>query len=269
MIQDFYHRRNSLSFSRGRTVSTSVGERRWSNILASLASDERLFRNKVWGMSYENIMTVHSKVWSGTSYNDEFVFYPRAQRQSVSQAFGRTSIVVDVADLSQLADHSGTKQDFVVRNVVGQVDTSTKTHDPGARWSTWTIAAQRTKTNVLPVMVLERAKALLGEHNVQEATRVLESGASQFPDDLRIYNLLHVISPNGNVRKVNAVVKSRQEEVSWIKIHGRKYRGRWVALTGRNLIAASPTLKELLQQTKHIGRGSETPLIQYIEAGRD
>ena len=116
-----------------------------------------------------------------------------------------------------------------------------------------------------PFSLLERAKTLLSMQRVREAIRILQEGTRRYPHDEKMTQLLHVISPSEGARGITVTAKDRQEEMAWIKTHGRRYRGRWVAIYDSNLIAEADTLKHLLENLKRTWSGQERPLIQYLE----
>lgn len=121
-----------------------------------------------------------------------------------------------------------------------------------------------TDAEILPFILLERAKALLSNQNILEAKRILREGIYWFPDDKRIANLMDTISPMQKTKMVKASGKRRENELSWIKDNFNEYRGKWVAVDEKGLVASADKLKDLLRNLKKMARGDETPLIQYI-----
>ncbi len=247
MIVNFSLPYQSTSLRSGarRPVSASRDRFRSSDILASNTKKSSLH------LSYE-IPEIHQ----------------RARRENLSQALSGEVSTVKLSDPRQLTDIFELRQRSVNRGFTCSVDLFSRTTSSHARDSARAVMGHPVGANTLPLVVLEKAKILLGECNVREAVCLLQAGVEQFPSDSRIASLLKVILPQGRARKVNSFTKNRQKETSWIKTHGREYKGKWIALDGDELVAFSDTLRQLLENM-NLMRQERMPLIQYIGSGTD
>ena len=114
-----------------------------------------------------------------------------------------------------------------------------------------------------PFMLIERAKQFLSQQRIRDARRTLELGAIRYPGDGQIASLLRAISP-GRVSATDRDATNRERETAWIRQHGHKYRGQWIALNGDRLIAFAGTLKDLLADIDAIDERDQPPLIQQL-----
>ena len=114
-----------------------------------------------------------------------------------------------------------------------------------------------------PFILLERAKELLSDQRVREAIDILSYGVSRYPEDAHIAQLLRAISPGRALKKAKTT-EARDNEVSWIRRHGRDYRGKWVAVCGNELMASRDTLDGLLEDLRKPKAAERIPLIQYV-----
>ena len=110
---------------------------------------------------------------------------------------------------------------------------------------------------------IERVKHLLGQQKIRDARRTLELASVRYPADAQIASLLRAISP-GRVSPTGRAAASRERETAWIRQHGHKYRGQWIALDEDRLIAFAPTLKELLADMDATDEREEPPFIQHL-----
>ena len=259
---------HSLNASKGWAIPTLRGERRWLGLPAStkaLSYDS----SRIWYLSFRNPKPVPFDDSSGYLIYNIPKTRLRTRRKNISRTLGSKSFGLDLGDVKQSAPSAKARQNLVLESFVKPADAPSDSAPSYNQPPAPTVARQRTRTHIFPVAVLAKAKALLNEHNVQEAVRLLEIGVTQFPDDLRIAKLLQIISPNGKAKRVNMVAKSRQDEMLWIRRHGDKYRGHWIALDGSTLIAFKDTLRLLLQEVNRKSRSEKTPLIQYIGEGQN
>ena len=114
-----------------------------------------------------------------------------------------------------------------------------------------------------PFMLIERAKQFLSQQRIRDARRTLELGSIRYPGDGQIASLLRAISP-GRVSVTERATTNRERETAWIRQHGHKYRGQWIALNGDRLIAFAGTLKDLLADIDAIDERDQPPLIQQL-----
>ena len=123
--------------------------------------------------------------------------------------------------------------------------------------------SQKTNLGSQPFVFLENAKSLLNAQRIQDARDTLQRGADLHPNDKNIAQLLRAISP-GRVTKVKGTAPNRNREVAWIRRHGDKYRGQWVAVNGDDLLATANSLNNLLEKIKRRNGKSNSPLIHYF-----
>ena len=114
-----------------------------------------------------------------------------------------------------------------------------------------------------PFVFLENAKRLLNSQRIQDARDTLQRGADLHPKDKKIAHLLRAISP-GRVTTVEGTAPDRSREAAWIRRHGDKYRGQWVAVNGDDLVATAPSLNTLLEKLKRRNGKGNSPLIHYF-----
>ncbi len=121
----------------------------------------------------------------------------------------------------------------------------------------------RSDLSAKPLVVLDEAKRLLGRQRIQVARATLQSGATSFAGDGRISALLKAISP-GRARRSKRPGGIAGGELDWLRKHGHKYRGLWVAISGTQLVASAKTLDELNRKMGEVNESSELPLIHKV-----
>ena len=114
-----------------------------------------------------------------------------------------------------------------------------------------------------PVFDLMYVKHLLGQGRTAKAREILQRILLQHPADEKLLSLYRAISPGKVVRR-NARYSDRTLEMDWMKVNQSSYRGKWVALLGRKVIAIGDDLKTVLRmvQEKQL---RETPLIHRLD----
>ncbi len=127
----------------------------------------------------------------------------------------------------------------------------------------WNVEFQKSNHGQKAFVILAQAKKLLNEQRIQDARRILQSGTHQYPNDTGIARLLRAISP-GQVTKVKSEAASGNQEIAWIRQHGKKYQEQWIAVRNSELLASSRTLKSLLDKLKQRKGKVEPVTIQYI-----
>ncbi len=268
MMRDFssFYQANPQRSGARRSIPISRDRHRYPDIFVSNTNvSDNLPRN--WDFFFEHLAPVYRKGPSLYYYYERPEIRQQAPSENLSQALRGEALTVNLTNLRELADVFTLRQRLVVGGFTVPVDLVSRQVASCTQGPARSVMERPVGATTLPVVVLEKAKMLLGENNVQEAVCVLRSGVEQFPDDLRIADLLRIISPQGRPRKVNMVIKSCQEETSWIKTHGRKYRGKWIALDGSELVSFSDTLRQLLENVDRKSEEEGMPLIQYVESG--
>ncbi len=123
--------------------------------------------------------------------------------------------------------------------------------------------SQKTSPGSQPSVFLENAKRLLNSQRIQDARDTLQRGAELHPNDKKIAHLLRAISP-GRVTMVEGTAPDRSREAAWIRRHGDKYRGQWVAVNGDDLVATATSLNTLLEKLKRRNGKGNSPLVHYF-----
>ena len=114
-----------------------------------------------------------------------------------------------------------------------------------------------------PFVFLENAKRLLNAQRIQDARDTLQRGADLHPKDKKIAHLLRAISP-GRATEVKGTSPNRSREAAWIRRHGDKFRGQWVAVNGDDLVATAPSLNTLLEKLNRRNGKGNLPLVHYF-----
>ena len=112
-------------------------------------------------------------------------------------------------------------------------------------------------------VVFERARQMLSKQRVRDARELLQRGATRYPDDEQISDLLRAVSP-GRVSRTEGPARNRTREMAWIREKGHRYRNQWVAIRGEKLIAHANSLSDLLERVKELNGKHESPIIQKI-----
>jgi len=105
----------------------------------------------------------------------------------------------------------------------------------------------------------ERIRALVEEGRILEARDLLKTAGDQLPAGS---SLRRILGPP-RVSKSDLLDVDRSPEFLWLKKHGDEYKGKWVALVGENLVAASEALKDLLARLDELHLDGK-PLIHHL-----
>lgn len=108
-----------------------------------------------------------------------------------------------------------------------------------------------------PLSVEDEVRALLEDGRISEAKRLVESAGDQLPESLR-----EIFAPP-RITKVDERDVDRTREYRWLKANARRFRGKWVAVAGDDLVLSTNSLKELLAGLRDIPIPFE-PLIHRI-----
>ncbi len=114
-----------------------------------------------------------------------------------------------------------------------------------------------------PFLLIEHVKRLLLRQKIGDARHALALGSIWYPESRQIAKLLQAISP-GRAVPTNHVTNGRAKETVWIRQHGHKYRGQWIALDEGHLIAFASTLKGLLAKIVSEHERERSPFVQYL-----
>lgn len=92
----------------------------------------------------------------------------------------------------------------------------------------------------------ERAMRLAltsGAHMV--ARELADRGAALYPGNAHLAKVSRILAPARVVGTRPAGPYNPNDDVEWLKANRRKYRGKWIAICGGELIAAADSLQEL------------------------
>ena len=146
------------------------------------------------------------------------------------------------------------------------VDYSNVTSSPFRRFPGGLHTLEAAATCAQSPCLLERVKHLLNQQKIRDARKALELGSIKFPENREIANLLCVVSP-GRVVEIDRVSIGRHREISWIKQHGHKYRGKWIALDGDVLVAFAENLRELDGKIVILHQKEQPVFVHYLSNG--
>lgn len=111
-------------------------------------------------------------------------------------------------------------------------------------------------------LALSIARRLLGQERIREARMRLREAEKRYPEDEAIRELLRSISP-GRTTRQPVTSPSRSREFEWIRTNQPRYKGKWVALLGSDLLGHGRTLAEVLDSLTDDSSGRK-PLIHRI-----
>jgi hypothetical protein len=86
----------------------------------------------------------------------------------------------------------------------------------------------------------------VGAHRT--ARQLAAKGVKRFPDSAELATYAELLGPARVLTTDLPADPQVAAETEWLKGHGPEYRGQWVALRGGELLAAAPTLEELVAQ---------------------
>ncbi len=126
-------------------------------------------------------------------------------------------------------------------------------HDPiltRAAVGTSSVIRRRTATGkatpaASPEGILVEIRDLIADGDVRAARRLTAEAAERYPNDAEIANAHRILNTGRSYTRTGAGRNTR-EEFEWLQNPPERYRGKWVALVGRDVVGAAKTLKELL-----------------------
>ena len=93
--------------------------------------------------------------------------------------------------------------------------------------------------------LLAGIRRLLDDGEIYDARRLAAAAAREHPDHpalLRLHEVLNI----GRSQRGPATGRSIREDLEGLRDPPEEYRGKWVALIGKNVVGAAATLKELV-----------------------
>ncbi len=107
---------------------------------------------------------------------------------------------------------------------------------------------------------VEAVRSLLASGEAGAARRTVADGTVQFPDHPWLKKTNRIINPKRIVSKP-ADAPDRTREFAWLRAHGARYRGRWVALLKDELLASAQELETVLREVR--ARGLESRVLVH------
>ncbi len=98
-----------------------------------------------------------------------------------------------------------------------------------------------------PGAVVEEILRLLGQDRYQTARRMAIEARARFPENRRVQKVWRIFDQRANAVRSPGNEPSRSEELEWLKNAPASARGQWVALVGKEMVAAADTLAELVE----------------------
>lgn len=98
--------------------------------------------------------------------------------------------------------------------------------------------------------IIKEIKKYIQEDRIELARKKVEEAVNIYPESARIKKLYHVLQPPKILSKKLPARKSHHKERDWLKENSYKYRGYWVALYDRKLIAHDIHLKNVLKKAR-------------------
>jgi hypothetical protein len=96
-----------------------------------------------------------------------------------------------------------------------------------------------------PDEILDRIRALLTDHSLL-ARRLAEEAAARFPEHAGIRQAKRILNDGKATVGSGGPEPGTADEFDWLRHPPESARGKWVALVGREMVAAADTLAELM-----------------------
>jgi hypothetical protein len=90
----------------------------------------------------------------------------------------------------------------------------------------------------------------LNNESLRGAQRAAAEGHKRFPEDPELARLNRLLHPGPARSFKGPPVPDRTEAYRWLDENGQAFRGQWIALGDKGLLAASPNFDELLETLK-------------------
>lgn len=102
-------------------------------------------------------------------------------------------------------------------------------------------------------------RLLLEQGRILDAQKLFE-----FAKDLIQDPKLHKALAPPQIKTSSKRDVDRSAEFRWLDLNGARFRGKWVALLGEELVASAETLRELLVQIKAVPQEGK-PLVHHVD----
>lgn len=97
-----------------------------------------------------------------------------------------------------------------------------------------------------PEAILDEIRSLISTGNVLAARELTTEAVANFPEDAELRNAKRILCDGKSYTVPGKPEPSRRPEFEWLRDPPECYRGKWVALVGREVVASGDTLKEVL-----------------------
>jgi hypothetical protein len=111
-----------------------------------------------------------------------------------------------------------------------------------------------------PFPYLRQLHSLLEQGRIREAHNLFEFAKDFVPQDSKIREAL--APPRVTTSSKRDV--DRSAEYRWLDLNSTRFRGKWVALLGEELVASADSLKELLAQIR-TAQAEGKPLVHHVD----
>ncbi|MCP4660463.1 MAG: hypothetical protein GY856_34105 [bacterium] len=111
---------------------------------------------------------------------------------------------------------------------------------PRGKWESLFSGAAPSET------ILAEIRSLISAGDVLAARELAAEAAGRFPEDAELRNAQRILCDGKSYVIPGKRGPSRREEFKWLRNPPACYRGKWVALVGREVVASAETLKEVL-----------------------
>ena len=105
---------------------------------------------------------------------------------------------------------------------------------------------------------------LVSEGQVLKARHLAAEGANRFPSHEELRKAHKVLNCGGSAVSAGSTVPGMGEEIEWLNRPPDWARGKWVALIGREVVAASENLAQLAAEVQQMDLPRE-PLVHRID----
>src|SRR4051812_30816229 len=98
---------------------------------------------------------------------------------------------------------------------------------------------------------LAELKRLIEEGRVEDARRLAPALAARWPQSASIQHFARVLEPPRAIPTPPLPPgRSFDRDVAWLRAHAREYPGCWIATFEDELIAADPSLKDVVRKVR-------------------
>jgi len=118
--------------------------------------------------------------------------------------------------------------------------------------------------NPTPESFLEEIHRIFESGTLRGAREVAARGLELYPDHPELQRLHHALRPHEARPVPGYRVPDRQDTFAWLNENEEKYHGQWIAILGTDLIAASPSFKEVYQAALKANLPAP-PLLHFVE----